>query len=165
MSPSAPACPLGDVPCAPSAARCRRRRGTQRRSGSASRWCVPIASARAGRPHRPRARQRAQSEEDGHQPRRRPVKDIDQKKKKDEEKARSNRLKKSRFVSAPTGCSICALLPIRYLAHACLDQSITREMLFSSTPSQALSRSSRRRILPTGVFGSSVRNSTIFGRL
>jgi branched-chain amino acid transport system permease protein len=32
-------------------------------------------------------------------------------------------------------------------------------------PLQALSRSSRRRILPTGVFGSSVRNSTTFGRL
>ena len=35
------------------------------------------------------------------------------------------------------GCSICAFLTIRYLAHACLDQSITREMLFSSTPSEA----------------------------
>jgi len=55
---------------------------------------------RAGRPHRPRARQKAQSEEDGHQPRRRRVKDVDQKKTKDEEQARSHRLKKSRFGSA-----------------------------------------------------------------
>ena len=46
---------------------------------------------------------RRQSEEDGHQPRRRRVKDVDQKKTKEEEKARSNRLKKGRFGSAPTG--------------------------------------------------------------
>jgi len=55
-----------------------------------------------GWPHRPRARQTAKSEEDGHQLRRRPVKDVDQKKTKDEEEARSNRLKKGRFGSAPS---------------------------------------------------------------
>ncbi len=35
------------------------------------------------------------------------------------------------------GCSICAFLPIRYLANACINPSITREMLFSSTPSES----------------------------
>ena len=43
-----------------------------------------------------------QSEEDGHQPRRRLVKDADRKKTKDKEQARSDRLRKSRFVSALT---------------------------------------------------------------
>jgi hypothetical protein len=64
-----------------------------------------IAAPRPGRadePHRPRAHPPAQSEENGHQPRRRPVKDVDQKKTNDEEQARSHRLKKSRFESAPT---------------------------------------------------------------
>lgn len=45
---------------------------------------------------------RRQSEEDRHQLRRRPVKDVDQKKTNVEEKARSNRPKKGRFGSALT---------------------------------------------------------------
>ncbi len=45
---------------------------------------------------------RHQSEEDEPQPRRRPVKDVDQKKTKDEEQARSHRLNKGRFESALT---------------------------------------------------------------
>ena len=57
---------------------------------------------RAGRPHRPRARQKAKSEEHGHQPRRRRVNDIDLKKTDEEEQARSDRQKKSRFVPAGT---------------------------------------------------------------
>jgi hypothetical protein len=57
------------------------------------------------KPHRPRARQKAKSEEDEHQPRRRRVKDVDQKKTEGEEEARSNRLKKGRFGSAPTAGS------------------------------------------------------------
>ena len=47
-------------------------------------------------------RQKAESEEDGHQPRRRPVKDVNQKKIEPEEEARSNRLTKGRFGSALT---------------------------------------------------------------
>lgn len=35
-------------------------------------------------------------------------------------------------------CAICASLAFRQLAHARRDQSTTREMLFSSTPSQGL---------------------------
>jgi hypothetical protein len=70
--------------------------------------CAIVAPrpGRAGRPHRPRARHKAQSEEDRHQPRRRRVKDVDPKKTSDEEQARSNRLKKGRFGSALTAWAI-----------------------------------------------------------
>lgn len=72
--------------------------------------CAIVAPrlGRAARPRRPRARQQAQSEQDGHQPRRRRVNDVEQKKTKDEEDARSLRLKKSRFVSALTGGTLHA---------------------------------------------------------
>jgi len=48
------------------------------------------------------ARQNAKSEEDGHQPRRRCVEDVDLKKTDEEKQARSDRLKKNRFVPALT---------------------------------------------------------------
>lgn len=57
---------------------------------------------RARRPNRPRAHPPAKSEEDGPQLLRRRVKVVDQNKTKDEEEARSNRLKTGRFGSALT---------------------------------------------------------------
>ena len=86
---------------------------------------------------------RHKSEEDEPQPRRRPVKDVDQKKTKDEEQARSHRLKKGKFESALTKIGSKVAASPRVLRKRCFALPFRTQKFFASYTRDAQSGTHR----------------------